>query len=134
MSIKEHLKKWYEEQKIEREIANITPADLREMMHTLRANLKNCLAIEDFDKREEVKNKEILPEIEKISDRVKRILKRVDKEIESLSTSKWWATNELRSIDLDGIKRGRETLVSAQEELEKMRKTLEEQSSAVQKG
>ena len=50
----------------------------------------------------------------------------MDKEIESLSTSKWWATNELRSIDLDGLKRGRETLVSAQEELEKMRKTLNE--------
>ncbi|MBQ7917657.1 MAG: hypothetical protein IJ310_02435 [Clostridia bacterium] len=97
----------------------LTPAALRETMAKLKNDLETVAAIEDVGQREEAA-KGLLIEVEQTKTIVQETLTKVEANIKDLEGRDWWATQEAVNSDLRGLRRGKQTLLTATEELEKM--------------
>lgn len=98
----------------------LTPESLRETMSKLQNGLSSVLAFEDASQREN-EAKILLIEIEQTKTTVQETLAKVESNIEDLmGKGGWWATQEVVRSDLEGLRKGRETLLVARDELEKM--------------
>lgn len=97
----------------------LTPAMLRETIARLQGGLDSLLAIKDEAEREEGA-KVLLVDVEETKKLVQETLTKVEAEIKDLDGRDWWATQEAVNSDLRGLRRGRETLLVATQELEKM--------------
>ena len=64
---------------------------------------------------------------------VQEILKSVEKQLQELSGSGWWATAEARGRDYMGLSKGRESLLSYKAEIENMVKEFSVEKSAEKK-
>ena len=97
----------------------LTQAALRETMAKLKNDLETVAAIEDVGQREEAA-KGLLIEVEQTKTIVQETLTKVEANIKDLEGRDWWATQEAVNSDLRGLRRGKQTLLTATEELEKM--------------
>ena len=97
----------------------LTPAALRETMAKLKNDLETVAAIEDVTQREDAA-KGLLIEVEQTKTIVQETLTKVEADIKDLEGRDWWATQEAVNSDLRGLRRGKQTLLAATEELEKM--------------
>ncbi|MBE5755882.1 MAG: hypothetical protein E7341_04345 [Clostridiales bacterium] len=97
----------------------LTPAALRETMAKLKNDLETVAAIEDVAQRENAA-KGLLIEVEQTKTIVQETLTKVEADIKDLEGRDWWATQEAVNSDLRGLRRGKQTLLAATEELEKM--------------
>ena len=97
----------------------LTPAALRETMAKLKNDLETVAAIEDVAQREDAA-KGLLIEVEQTKTIVQETLTKVEADIKDLEGRDWWATQEAVNSDLRGLRRGKQTLLAATEELEKM--------------
>jgi len=97
----------------------LTPAALRETMAKLKNDLETVAAIEDVTQREDAA-KGLLIEVEQTKTIVQETLTKVEANIKDLEGRDWWATQEAVNSDLRGLRRGKQTLLTATEELEKM--------------
>jgi len=97
----------------------LTPAALRETMAKLKNDLETVAAIEDVTQREDAA-KGLLIEVEQTKTIVQETLTKVEADIKDLEGRDWWATQEAVNSDLRGLRRGKQTLLTATEELEKM--------------
>ena len=97
----------------------LTPAELREIMEKLSVEIGDALFIADPSKKDE-ECKRLLIVVDQTMARVKATLASVEADLEDLMGRTWWATQEAVGRDIRGLRKGRETLLAAQEELSKM--------------
>ena len=97
----------------------LTPAELKGILETLRTEIGDALFIADTAKKDE-ECKRLLIVVDQTMARVKTTLASVEADLEDLMGRSWWATQEAVSSDIRGLRKGRETLLAAQEELSKM--------------
>ena len=123
MNIKEKWIKFRENIARKRLIKNMTPALLNEMVNDLAGDVEQVLAMEDANERE-VAISEVLEGIADVGGIIDEVMENVDKQIEDLSKSNFWMTQELVSSDLRGLKRGRDSLIQKKNELEQLKSKL----------
>lgn len=123
MNIKEKWIKFRENIARKRLIKNMTPALLKEMVNDLAGDVEQVLAIEDANEREFAIS-EVLEGIADVGGIIDEVMENVDKQIEDLSKSNFWMTQELVSSDLRGLQRGRDSLIRKKNELEQLKSKL----------
>ena len=101
----------------------ITPQELRDIMNDLRSKYNFVKAIEKEELREP-QAKALIAQAGEVYATVQEILKSVEKQLQELSGSGWWATAEARGRDYMGLSKGRESLLSYKAEIENMVKEI----------
>ena len=95
----------------------LTPAELRETLAKLRESVAAAALITDTTERDN-ECKRLLISIDQTLTRVNTTLASVEADLEDLmGRSGWWATQDAVNSDIRGLRRGRETLIAAKEEL-----------------
>lgn len=103
----------------------ITPQEMAEMMKGLKERFE---FIKKIDSVEALlpQAQALYAEIAKVEPVVNETLVSVEKHIGDLSGRTWWATAEANGKDLAGLRRGRQSLLTYKQEIDEMKKFLED--------